>query len=406
MYSIALSIYLSLPINPAKSPTHSPACLAASLSLSLQEIKENPKNYDSWFDYIRLEEENGDLAKTREVYERAIANVPPAHEKRFWRRYIFLWLSYAIFEELDAKSVDNARAVYQQCVAVVPHKAFSFSKLWILYAQFELRQRNLSAARKVLGNAIGQRPKPKIFDAYIALELKLGQIDRCRTLYLRYLEVFPENCQAWCKFAELEAQLDETERVRSIYALAISQPLLDMPELVWKNYIDFEIENQQYDNARQLYEQLLERTQHVKVWISYAQFENTIAEIANARAIYDRAYKALKNARDKEERLILVESWKEFEAAHQNADRIAYVKTLLPERVKRKRPVTAEDGSPAGFEEYWDYVFPDEKTKGPSLKILELAHKWKRQKVAEDEVKQHPPTSFQSASEDDEPTDL
>jgi hypothetical protein len=29
--------------------------------------------------------------------------------------------------------------------------------------------------------------------------------------------------------------------VRALYELAIAQPLLDMPELLWKGYIDFEI---------------------------------------------------------------------------------------------------------------------------------------------------------------------
>lgn len=56
-----------------------------------------------WFDYARLEETNGDVDKVREVYERAIGNVPPATEKKFWRRYIFLWINYALFEELQAK---------------------------------------------------------------------------------------------------------------------------------------------------------------------------------------------------------------------------------------------------------------------------------------------------------------
>ena len=56
-----------------------------------------------WFDYVRLEEENGDPARVREVYERAIAQIPPSKEKRFWKRYIYLWISYAIYEELQQK---------------------------------------------------------------------------------------------------------------------------------------------------------------------------------------------------------------------------------------------------------------------------------------------------------------
>jgi len=31
------------------------------------EVKKNPLNYDSWFDYIRLEEAAGDHDKIREV---------------------------------------------------------------------------------------------------------------------------------------------------------------------------------------------------------------------------------------------------------------------------------------------------------------------------------------------------
>jgi crooked neck len=46
------------------------------LRRAAQELKSNPRNYDVWFDYVRLEETNGDQARIRETYERAIANIP------------------------------------------------------------------------------------------------------------------------------------------------------------------------------------------------------------------------------------------------------------------------------------------------------------------------------------------
>ena len=52
--------------------------LSPSLILFFQELKKDPRNYDTWFDYIRMEESNGDIEKIRDVYERAIAQVPPA----------------------------------------------------------------------------------------------------------------------------------------------------------------------------------------------------------------------------------------------------------------------------------------------------------------------------------------
>jgi hypothetical protein len=39
----------------------------------------------------------------RNIYERAVAQVSSRKEKGHWRRYIFLWLDYALFEEIETK---------------------------------------------------------------------------------------------------------------------------------------------------------------------------------------------------------------------------------------------------------------------------------------------------------------
>lgn len=319
-----------------------------------------------------------DSDRVREVFERAIANIPPSPEKRFWRRYIYLWINYAVFEELE-NNISKAREVYNEMIKIIPHHKFSFSKIWILYSSFELRQNNLTGARKVLGTAIGKAPKSKIFQEYIDLESKLGNIDRVRTLYEKWLKTFPYDCSAWCKYAEAEDILGESERARAIYQAAINQQLLDMPELVWKGFIDFEITEEEYDNVRNLYEQLLERSQHVKVWISYAQFEHSTDNTENARKVFDKAYEALKDAPQKEDRVLLVETWKEFEEQLGDEKAIENVKKKLPTKEVKVRTITAEDGSEAGQEKYYDYIFPDELQNQPP-KLLALAQKWKRQK--------------------------
>lgn len=238
-----------------------------------EQLKDSPHNYDTWFDYIRLMENEADIEATRKVYERAISNIPPKKEKRFWRRYIYLWVYYALFEEMQAEDFQRAREVYQFCLKLIPHKTFTFAKFWILAAKFEIRQKDLSAARKLLGTSIGMCPKDKLFREYIELEIQLREFERCRLLYQKFLEFSPENCTTWIKFAELESILGETERAEAIYELAVDQARLDMPEVIWKSYIDYEIEQENFDKARLLYERLLERTQHVKVWISFARFE-------------------------------------------------------------------------------------------------------------------------------------
>lgn len=197
-----------------------------------EELKLHPENFDTWFDYIRLMENEGDIDSTRKVYERAIANIPPKQDKRYWRRYIYLWISYAIYEELEAEDIDRAREVYRFCLELIPHKVFTFAKFWVLAAKFEIRQKNLSAARKLLGTAIGKCPKDKLFREYIELEIQMREFERCRLLYQKFLEFSPQNCTVWLKFAELETILGETERARSLYEIAIDQPRLDMPEVI------------------------------------------------------------------------------------------------------------------------------------------------------------------------------
>lgn len=386
-----------------------------------QQVAANALDYDSWLEYIKLEENEAVVKQTfglvREVYERAIANVPPLEEKKFWRRYIYLWIKYALFEELIAaeESPERCRQVYKTCLSLIPHSKFTFAKIWILYAKFLIRQRDVQAARLVLGESLGKCPKKKLFRHYIELELMMGEIDRCRKIYTQYLLFDQQNCETWQKYANLEVQVGETERARAIYELAIKQPVLDMPEMIWKAYIDFEIENEEIENTRSLYERLLERTKHVKVWISFAQFEAT-SDLDTAREVFERALRYLKEQASedkKEERVLCLETWLAMEEKQGDAAAVKKVQDMLPRRVIKQRMAYAQDGvcvfvdivdvvsyheavltcvilmlilqTELGMEEYTDYIFPDDEQAQSHLKLLQAAQLWKLKKRAREE---------------------
>merc|ERR1719410_2724366 len=187
------------------------------------------------------------------------------------------------------------------------------------------------------------------------------------------------------KFAELETLLGDADIARAIYELAINQPRLDMPEILWKGYIDFETEQEETDRARELYRRLLERTHHVKVWLSLAQFERQNEHedrIVQARHVYEEANKALRQSREKEERLMLLEAWTDFESEDGDEKSQAQVAALMPRRVKKRRKIETEDGSDQGWEEYFDYIFPEDEAAKPNLKLLAMAKMWKKQKEA------------------------
>ncbi|KAK9207943.1 hypothetical protein WN944_000292 [Citrus x changshan-huyou] len=357
--------------------------IAGKMRLQYEDgVRKNPMNYDTCFDYIRLEESVGNQERVREVYERAIANVPPAEGETILAEIYLL-------VEMDAGDMERTRDVYRECLKLIPHKKFSFAKIWLLAAQFEIRQLNLSGARQILGNAIGKAPKDKIYKNYIEMELRLGNIDRCRKLYQKYLEWSPENCYAWSKYAELEKSLDETERARAIFELAIAQPALDLPELLWKAYIDFEISQGEYARTRALYERLLDRTKHLNVWISYVKFEASAMsedggnpDTSKDLRVFEEAINYYRTSVPelKEERAMLLEEWLNMESNFGELGDVSLVQTKLPKKLKKRRQNASYDGLSAGYEEYIDYLLPEE-SKTTNLEILEAAYNWKKQKI-------------------------
>lgn len=49
-------------------------------------------------------------------------------------------------------------------------------------------------------------PQDKLFKSYVEMELQLGNIDRCRTLYQKYIEWGPANAGAWGRCADSQPE--------------------------------------------------------------------------------------------------------------------------------------------------------------------------------------------------------
>lgn len=169
---------------------------------------------------------------------------------------------------------------------------------------------------------------------------------------------------------------------------------LDQPENVWRSYIDLEVANGHLQKAHDLYERLLDKSKHVKVWLSYAwHMLDQAHSIEGARAVMNQALSHFKDKEPelKEERLMLLENWLQLEQ-RACTDQVDKVKVKFPKRVKKRRKLKIVDSATGqdvtgeeeeGWEEYYDYVFPEDEAVGPAknLKILQMAHKWKEAKA-------------------------
>ena len=163
-----------------------------------------------------------------------------------------------------------------------------------------------------------------------------------------------------------------------------------MPELLWKAYIDFEVEEGERARARALYERLAAASGHWKVWVAYAMFEAQPIQLPRderededeegdeedeeteskmvegdlelARQVFQKGYKDLKDKGLKNEvsrthtspfgeerkmvsdyiwvigwqRVALLQVWKSFEEQRGTADDIAKVDGLMPVQGKRR----------------------------------------------------------------------
>lgn len=71
--------------------------------------------------------------------------------------------------------------------------------------------------------------------------------------------------------------------------------------------------------------------------------------LQKSRQIYEEANKSMRSCEEKEERLMLLESWRDFERDFGAEATVEKVRRLMPKKVKKRRKLTAEDGVSACF---------------------------------------------------------
>ncbi len=346
--------------------------------------------------------------------------------------------------------------MYKQCLELIPHRTFTFSRVWVLAAELEVRAGRVDSMRKLLGFALGRCPRPRIFEAYIALESELGEVQRCRELYKKLLETFPRRAAGWVQFAALEADLAEAERARWIFSAALAaadeEGGLDDPAALWAAYVSFEQEHGDAAKVRDVLGRQLAAARAadpaavpasqaragqltlLKAHLDAAAYEaarvaaatdaaTRTEAVARARTVFTAADDDFKarvaaavaaaggggssnlshgagaagaNATEdqiaamvaaKEDRLRVLDAWRRFEleGAGDDAAAAEITEKKWPQKIKKTRKVVTESGADAGFQEYYDYMYPDAGGAGgqggPS-KLLDMARKWKMMKKA------------------------
>ncbi|CAG98595.1 Clf1p [Kluyveromyces lactis] len=376
-----------------------------------QYLKSDPYHYSTWWVYIDLVEEKYQEQLTS-AFQSFIELAKPKSlvKDSSWKRYIRICVRYLVYLELTINDLPTIRSVYQDILDIIPHKKFTFGKLWIMYAEFEIRQNNLLKARKILGVSLGKSPKPKVFKYYINLEIRLKEFDRVRKLYEKYIDFNPSSVQSWLDYAELEENLGDEDRSRGIYDISMSNNvgLSESDQLiVIQRYIAFETDAAEYEKARELYEKYLILSRYdVNIWINQALFESTIPtetqliayqqshqdgnfdddgeeefsfEITpenkhHTRAIFEKAISYFKEHNEDKKRQQVLQSLLEYEKVHGNQETLEKVNARQPSLVREK--VTIDNIE----QESYKLDFPDDRVAQPPIarNLLALAKQWEK----------------------------
>lgn len=409
-YQLLLQAFTNFELKYGDSSTSSHNVLLKRKLKYISNVESNPEDIDSWFllfDLIYGEE----YSKYMEMALLEKNKPKDTSKSLIWRRYIFIWIKYALYQEYELKDIDLARQTWNNCLKVIP-PTIIFGKIWILYAQFEIRnnEESVNRARKVLGRAIGsmKQPKDKIFKYYISLEKKLGEWDRIRKIYEKWFELsLISNLKALkvlLHYIEFEKELEEHERCEALFKMGLKlinndviSNRLTPYDFLYTSFINYYKEQFEYEKARSLFEDLIKESDNVKVWIALASFESSIpndkqleefnentedtfefqledTQKNNTRSVFKRAIENYKQKGMDEELLIVLEAWKNYEEVNGDTESLLVVESKLPSLIKRNKQ---EDGIQ---KEYLEYVFPEDKPSIPNLSIfLQNAKKWASQ---------------------------
>ncbi|KAM0828553.1 hypothetical protein ACQ4PT_067469 [Festuca glaucescens] len=334
-------------------------------------------NVSAWVKYAKWEEGQKDFARARSVFERALdvahrdhtlwlkyaefemRNRYVNHARNVWDRAVSLlpridqlWYKYIHMEELLG-AIANARQVFERWMSWRPDTAG-----WNSYIKFELRYGEVERARAIYERFVAEHPRPDTFIRFAKFEMKRGEVERARHVYERAGDLLvddedaeevpgfekqfgdregiedaivgkrrfqyedevrknPLNYDSWFDYIRLEESVGNKDKIRDVYERAIAN-----------EYLQFEIDEAEFDRARELYERLLDRTKHLKLSLKG-----------------DSDYFRTNAAELKEERAMLLEEWLKKELSFGDLGDVTLVQKKAPRKVKRKRPLPSDDGS-------------------------------------------------------------
>lgn len=256
-------------------------------------LRQNPHNVREWQKRAQLcEELENSINLKQATYEEALKAVDP---KQALGNYEELWIDYAT-SIADEGDMSRSREVFERGIKTNFTKLEDLSKVWCAYIEMET-QTSFSDALRLAKRAIASVRHLRLWSLYVDLEENYGSFESAKAAYeqiLDYKIATPQIILNYASFLEEKNYFEESFRV---YERGVS--LFKWPHSlgIWQTYLRKFIARygrKKLDRVRDLLEKSLvgcPSEYSLEIYLLYAKIEEENGLLSRALSVYSRASK-------------------------------------------------------------------------------------------------------------------
>lgn len=223
-----------------------------------------------WYSYIKFEQRYKQWDRIRQIYARLLSIHPSVSN----------WIKWAEFEE-SRGAIDESRSIFEKSLDLLDESPELEPRLFIAFAKFEIRQREIDRARAIYHLGIERFPAhlaPALQHSHAQFEREWGDsaaaidsviLQKRRAQYAANSENEPFNYDNWFDWIRLEEELLEVDYVNERSAFSST-------------------DDSRFENIREVFEKAIAQvppssteklhwTRYIYLWLFYAIFEEYVA---------------------------------------------------------------------------------------------------------------------------------
>jgi crooked neck len=252
----------------------------------LKLLREELFDFDLWIFLLEREESYDHKKRCFGEMERAFFNFYSNKGVGVDDTFLNFMIYYACLEDGHARG-DHAEMILDKCVNLTVEREHVADSLWICYLRLLVKRERIGDARLSYGKLIGIFGSELVIKEYIEMERQLGEYERVRRIYNKHLELYDKSIAPWMEYASFEESIGEYEKAELIHSSKV-RAYWEIQAI--RSYAEFLVRRGSLFKLRNLFEDVLQEMEKVKVWTMYLEYAiKYFSEGSSIKRLFQRA---------------------------------------------------------------------------------------------------------------------